>query len=173
MARYDVPIGPAIVEFGTVDPVVFDITIGGIVFSVETSQHNVTVDQHGETPVKSILLGRTAQVTVPFALRDLERLKSVIPNSEFVPDSSDPSKMKILVRADAGYDMTAIADKLVVKPTDQTATPNDWITLPFAAPSADMEITYTSDNEQVFNITFTAYPDDDGVLYILGDESAQ
>jgi len=126
MARYDVPIGPAIVEFGSTDPVVFDITIGGIVFSVETSQHNVTVDQHGETPVKSILLGRTAQVTVPFALRDLERLKAVIPNSEFVQDSADPSKMKIMVRADAGYDMTEIADKLVVKPTDQSATPNDY-----------------------------------------------
>lgn len=172
MAGINVPIGPAVVEYGdTADKVVFDITKGGIQFSATTSKQDITVDQYGDTVVKSILKGRTAQVTVPFALYDLAKLATVIPNSELVGTGDSA---KINVKAQAGFDLLTNAKKLVIKPTDPDATPNDYITVPLAGALADPEYTFNADNERIVNITFIAYPDlaNDGVLYVLGDETA-
>jgi hypothetical protein len=171
----NIPLGAAIVEFGEgAEMVSFDITKGGIVFTPTTSKQDTTVDQYGDTPVKSTLKGRTAQVTVPFALYDLEKLSATIPNSEYVEDSTDSTKKKLVVKSQSGYDLLKDAKKLVIKPTDPTTTANDWVTLPLAVASADPEYTYDSDNERIANITFVGYPDldNDGVLYILGDETA-
>lgn len=167
----NVPIGAAIVEYGEGDDmVIFDITKGGINFGVSTSVQEVTVDQYGETPVKSIMKGRKAETTVPFALHDLKRLSKVMPNSKFVENGD---KQALFVSAQAGFDMLSTAKKMVIKPTDPNATANDWITVPNAAASADPDYTYDPDNERVANITFSAFPDTDGTLYILGDETVK
>jgi hypothetical protein len=117
--------------------------------------------------------GRTCEVTVPFALHDLEKLSKVIPNSTFTTSGTAPNeKFKLVVSAQAGYDMLSNAKKLVIKPTDPQATANDWITVPLAGAIADPEYTFDSDNERIVNITFVGYPDvDTGELYILGDET--
>lgn len=167
----NVPIGAAIVEYGEgADMVVFDITKGGISFGVSTSVQEVTVDQFGETPVKSIMKGRKAETTVPFALHDLKRLGKVMPNSKYVEDGE---KQALIVSAKAGFDMLSTAKKMVIKPTDPQATPNDWITVPLAAASADPDYTFDPDNERIANITFNAFPESDGTLYILGDETVK
>ncbi|MCS1350322.1 hypothetical protein NXZ84_01855 [Mechercharimyces sp. CAU 1602] len=170
----DVPIGPAIVEFGSTEPIVFDITKGGVVFSVETSVQDITVDQYGDTPVKTILKGRAAQVKIPLAEYDLERISQVMPDSELVTDSADAQKKKLIVKANAGFNVMTLADKLVIKPTDPNSTVNDYITIPLAAPMADIESTYDSDNVRIYNVTFKAYVDKDNgnQLFILGDETA-
>lgn len=165
-----VPIGPAIVEYGDGDDkVVFDITKGGIVFTAETTKQDTTVDQYGDTPVKSIMKGMTAQATVPFALHDLKRIATAIPGSELVVEND---KTKLMVNAAAGYDMLKNAKPLVIKPTDPDATEEDWITIPLAGAIADPNYTYDSDNERVTNITFPAYPDMDrkGLLYVMGED---
>lgn len=172
----DVPLGPAIVEYGTgVDMVTFDITKGGIVFSSSSTKQDITVDQYGDTVVKSVFKGRTCQVVVPFALQDLVRLAKAIPNSELFTDATVPAtpKLKLEVYSQAGYNMTANAKKLVIKPTDPQATPNDWIVVPLAAPLTDPEYTYNADNERIANITFAGYPNlsNKGLLYIMGDET--
>ena len=175
MAGINVPIGPAKVEYGEgVDMVTFDITKGGIVFSSTTNKQDITVDQYGDTPVKSIMKGRTCQVTVPFALYDLEKLSKVIPNSTFVKSGTAPNeKLKLTVNAQAGTDLLSAAKKLVIKPTAPGTTANDWVTIPLAGALADSEMTYDSDNERIQNITFVGYPDvDTGELFILGDETA-
>lgn len=164
----NVPIGPGKVEFGKTTPKVFDITKGGIKFSVNTSKQDVTVDQYGDTPVKSILKGRTCQVVVPFALSDLEKLEAVTPNSVL---KTDGTKQKLEVFAQAGYDLLQDADQVVIKPTSPGTTANDWITIPLGAPMADLDYTYDSDNERIVNITFVGYPDEAGLLYFLGDET--
>ncbi|MFD1444265.1 hypothetical protein [Thermoactinomyces vulgaris] len=170
----DVQIGPAIVEFGTTDPVVFNITKGGIVLSHEDSVQDVTVDQYGETPVKSILTGRTATVTVPFAVYDLEKLVRAIPNSELVTDTANPAKKQLIVKGSSGYNLLNNGDKLVIKPTDPTATPNDWVTVPVAVPSTQIELTYDNETERIYNVTFRAFPDMDNgdALFIFGDTTA-
>jgi hypothetical protein len=175
MAGINVPIGPATVEYGDgVDVVVFDITKGGIQFQSTTSKQDTTVDQYGDTIVKSITKGGTAQVTVPFALHDLEKLSAVIPNSDYVEDGMDSTKKKITVKSQAGFDLLGAAKKLIIKPTSAGTTANDWVTIPLAGVITDPQYTYDSDSERVSNITFTAFPDldADGALYILGDETA-
>lgn len=173
MPGINVPVGPAIVEFDEgPNKVTFDITKGGINFQMSTSVQEIKVDQFGETPVKTIMKGRTARVTVPFALYDLDKLAKVIPNAVLVTDSGDPTKKKIQVKSTAGFDMLSAAKKLVIKPTDPNATPNDYITIPLAAPTTDIEYAYDSDSERVAKITFEAYPDANGVLFIMGDETA-
>ncbi|ABY46827.1 hypothetical protein [Bacillus mycoides] len=166
----NVPIGAAIVEYGEgTDMVKFDITKGGITFGASTSVQEVTVDQYGETPVKAIMKGRKAETTVPFALHDLEKLAMVMPNTKLHVQGE---KKKLVVNAQAGFDMLSTARKMVIKPTDPNATANDWITIPLAGASADPDYTYDSDNERVTNVTFNAYPNmETGELYILGDES--
>lgn len=168
MAQLNVPIGPAVVEFGKTDPAIFDITKGGIVLTLETEVHDTTVDQFGNTPVKSVILGRNAQVVVPMAEYDLQKLSTVMPDSEFYEDGD---KMKLVVNANSGFDLLALADKLVIKPTDANATPNDYVTIPLAGPMADIEATYDSENERIYNITFKAYVDSENnnQLFILGD----
>lgn len=173
MAGINVPIGPATVEFGeTGDLTVFDITKGGIQFQATTNKQDITVDQYGDTPVKSIMKGRTCQVTVPFALHDIEKLSKVIPNSTLVTDATTPTKKKLTVKSQSGFDLLGAAKKLVIKPTDASASANDYITIPLAGALADPEYTFDSDNERIVNITFVGYPDTDGTLYILGDTTA-
>ena len=174
MAGINVPIGPAKVEYGEgADLVTFDITKGGIKFQATTNKQDITVDQYGDTPVKSIMKGRTCEVTVPFALHDLDKLSKVIPNSTLVTDGTTSTKKKLVVNSQSGYDMLGNAKKLVIKPTDPQSTANDWITIPIAGAIADPEYTFDSDNERIINITFVGYPDvDTGELYILGDETA-
>jgi hypothetical protein len=173
MSTINVPIGPAKVEFGSGTPIVFDITKGGIQFQATTNTQGITIDQYGDTPVKTISKGGTAQVVVPFALHDLDKLAQVIPNSTLSTDALDATKKKLVVKSQAGSDLTLNAKKLVVKPTDVNATPNDWITLPFAVAIANIDYTYNSDSERVANVTFAAYPDvtNGGILYVLGDET--
>jgi hypothetical protein len=170
----NVPIGPAKVEYGaTGSPTIFDITKGGIKFKVTTNKQDITVDQFGDTPVKSIMKGRTCEVTVPFALSDLDKLSKVIPNSVLTTDTASPTKKKLVVNAQAGTDLLAGAQKLVIKPTAPTATANDWITIPLAGAMADLDYSYDSDNERICNITFVGYPDPTtGELFVLGDETA-
>lgn len=168
--RINVPIGPAIVEYGEgPDQVIFDITKGGIVFTATTNKQDTTVDQYGDTPVKSIVKGGVAQVVVPFALHDLKRLSSVFPGSKLVTKGE---KKKLNVYSKAGYDLLKNAKKLVVKPTDPDATEEDWITIPLAGAIADPNYTYDSDNERVTNVTFPAYPDlsREGLLYVMGED---
>lgn len=174
MAGINVPIGPAKVEYGEGGSLVtFDITKGGIKFQATTNKQDIMVDQYGDTPVKSILKGRTCEVTVPFALHDLDKLAKVIPNSVLVTDATTPTKKKLVVNGKAGFDLLSVAKKLVIKPTSPDATPNDWVTIPIAGAIVDSELTYDSDNERIQNITFFGYPDiTTGDLYILGDATA-
>ncbi|MEH7223853.1 hypothetical protein V7112_08530 [Bacillus sp. JJ1566] len=169
----NVPIGPAEVEFGDTEPTLFDITKGGIVFSANFSKQDITVDQLGDTPVKSILKGGTCQLVVPFALNDLKKLGSVTPGSKYGEDITDPENVKrrLNVYAKAGLDLLNAAEKVVVKPTSPGTTPNDYITIPIGSPLPEVQWTYNSDNERVANITFVGYPDTDGLLYFLGDEA--
>jgi hypothetical protein len=173
MPVIDVPIGPGEVEFGKTDPTLFDITKGGIVFRANLTKQDITVDQFGDTPVKSIIKGGTCQVVVPFALSDLKKLGVVTPNSKYAEDITDPANIKkrLNVYAQAGHNLLGDADQLVLKPTSPGTTANDYITVPLASPMTDIEWTYNSDNERIANITFIGYPDTDGLLYFLGDST--
>ncbi len=171
--KINVPIGPAIVEYGVgADLAKYDITKGGITATLTYTQKDTTVDQYGDTPVKSIVKGVAFQVVVPFAVHDLERLSKVMPNSTY---QKSGEKELITITGLAGFDLLANAKPLVVKPIDPEATPNDWVTVPMAGAMANVEYTYDSDNERIANITFIAYVDTDkgGKLVQFGDTTIE
>lgn len=168
--KIDVKIGPAIVEYGEgADKVVYDITKGGIVFTATFTKQDVTVDQYGDTPVKAIIKGLTAQVVVPFALHNLKKIATVTPGSELITQNG---KTKLNVYAAAGYDMLKNAKPMVIKPTDPDSTEDDWITIPQASPLPELNYAYDSDNERITNITFASYPDMSrkGLAFVFGED---
>jgi hypothetical protein len=169
----DVPLGPAKAEYGTTDPTIYEVTKGGVKFQANTTKKDITIDQFGDTPVKSVIKGRTCQATIPMAESDLKKLFVAIPNAQYGEDNTDPLNVKkrINVYANAGYNLIQDADQLVIKPTSSDTTPNDYITIPNAVPLTDVDWTFDSDNERIAMVTFVGYPDADGLLYFLGDES--
>jgi hypothetical protein len=169
----NVPLGPAKAEYGTTSPTIYEVTKGGVNFQANTTKKDITIDQFGDTPVKSVLKGRTCQARIPMAESDLKKLFVAIPNAKYAEDATNPEavKKRIDVYANAGYNLMQDADKLVIKPTSSDTTPNDYITIPNAVPLTDVDWTFDADNERIAMVTFVGYPDADGLLYILGDES--
>jgi hypothetical protein len=169
----DVPLGPATAEYGATTPTIYNVTKGGVNFKANTTKKDVTIDQFGDTPVKSVIKGRTCQATIPMAESDLKKLFVAIPNAKYAEDATDPEavKKRIDVYANAGYNLMQDADKLVIKPTSDDTTANDYVTIPNAVPLTDVDWTYDADNERIALVTFVGYPDSEGLLYTLGDES--
>lgn len=172
LGAINIPVGPAILEYGEgADMVTFAHTKGGIKFKSQTTIKNTTIDQFGDTPVASRIKGRTAEVEAPSVEYDLEKFAKAIPNSKLFVDSVDPTKRKLEVYAGAGYNLMKDAKKLVVKPTDPLATKDEWITIPKAVATTDLDSNFDPDNERITKITFIAYPEDTDVLFYLGDEA--
>lgn len=62
------------------------LTKGGVEVEVATSTHEVTVDQHGNTPIGELITGRTVSATVPLVETTLDNLLSIMPGSTLVTD---------------------------------------------------------------------------------------
>nr|WP_313782805.1 hypothetical protein [Paenibacillus larvae] len=124
-------------------------------FTANTETKDVTVDQYGENTDGQDYQGRTAKVTVPFALYDLDRLAKVMPNATYssLQGRGQTPKKKIEVTVSTGFSLSS-AKPLVIKPIDPNATANDWITIFQAVPTADPEYTYDSDKERIVKIEF-------------------
>ncbi|MDP4549847.1 hypothetical protein Q9251_03020 [Alkalihalobacillus macyae] len=165
-------LGACSLEFGEdTEQVIIDSTKGGVQFTVESEVKEITDDQNGSTPRKTILKGRRAVIEVPMLEIDLKKIAAAMPNSKLTVHGSDPNKAKLEVYSEAGYDLSQDERKLVLKP-DQSD--EEWITFPLAQPSADINFTYDDDNERIANIKFMAMPqktaEAKNLLYIIGDE---
>ncbi|NUU73776.1 hypothetical protein [Paenibacillus xylanilyticus] len=170
----NIKLGPCAVYVnkGKPDEVYFGTTKGGVVLTYEETSREVTMDQTGTTPLKEIVTGRTANVAVPFGEYDHEKLLTVLPGSRMIVDSTDPNKKRVVVNATKVIDLLQYAKELTLVPLAEGTTPNDYITLPKAAPRANLNYTYDYDNELITNVTFKAFPDDNGDLISFGDPDA-
>lgn len=167
-----IKLGPCKVTFDAdgAQPVVFETTQGGVTLTYEEETREVTVDQRGNTPVKEIVIGRTATIEVPFAEYDLEKLAKIIPGATLVVNGTDPDKKRIEVSADNVIDLFDYAKKVKLEPLN--GTPDDAVILYKAAPRPQLNYTYSYEGELITNVTFKAYPDSDGKLIAFGDEQA-
>lgn len=161
--NYDAPVA---------DQIVFEATQGGVVLNYTETTRDTNIDQYGSTPVKRTITGRTAEVTVPFAEKDIEKMESIIPGSTLVVNANDPTKKRLDVNAGKVIDLLTVAKKLVIIPLAEGTTPEDYVTLYSAAPQANLEYTYSYDNELITNVTFVGFPDDDANLISFGDPDA-
>ncbi|CAM3358559.1 hypothetical protein HP548_02940 [Paenibacillus taichungensis] len=166
----NIKLGPCKVVFGTgADKIEFGTTKGGVVLTYEETSREVTMDQTGTTPLKEIITGRTAAVAVPFGEYDQEKLLTVLPGSRLVVDTTDPTKKKVVVNATKVIDLLGFAKQMTLIPLAEGTTPNDYVTLPFAAPRANLNYTFDYDNELITNITFKGFPNENGDLIEFGD----
>jgi len=68
------------------DGVDLGYTKGGVEVEVQTTTHEVKVDQFGETPIAELITGRTVSVKAPLAETTLENIVAIMPDSELVSD---------------------------------------------------------------------------------------
>lgn len=166
----NVKLGPCTVTFGGVD---LGLTKGGVEVSFTTQRHEVTVDQFGTSVINDIIMGRTGKVKVPMAETDLTKLLAVIPGSVLVTDATTPTKKKLTVPNGAGISLLDLAKELVCHPTNAGTSKNDDVTVPLASPAGDITFTFAVENERVYAIEFSMYPDaETGALFIMGDKTA-
>lgn len=166
----NVRLGACNVEFDGVD---LGLTKGGVEVTLTTNKHEVTVDQFGSTIVNDIIMGRVGTVKVPMVETDLAKLLAVFPGATLVTDATTPTKKKLNIPTGAGISLVDTAAKLVLHPyaLAENDKSEDFI-VPLASPNASMSFTFSHDQERIYTVEFSMYPDADGLLVIFGDETA-
>jgi hypothetical protein len=167
----NVKLGVCNVTFGATD---LGYTKGGVEVAVTTETHKVNVDQFGNSTINEYILGREVTVTVPLAETTLENLIATMPGATLVSDAGTPAKKKVLLSTGVGMSLLDLAQKLVLHPTaNAVGNKADDFTVSKAMTPGQMTFVYRKDEERIYNVVFTGYPDPvTGVVAIVGDESA-
>lgn len=171
----NVKIGVCRVLFGTAGAEVdLGYTKGGVEFDVTTDTHEVTVDQFGETPISEYIMARKVTVAVPLAETTLENMVAVMPGATLVTDGTDPAKKKVEVPTGIGSNLLLLAKQLILHPYGKAEDDlSEDITIPLAATAGALKFAYKVDDERVYNVEFKAYPDSNGLMFTVGDPSAE
>lgn len=166
-----VQLGACSVVFGSTD---LGLTKGGVEIQIQTESYKIMVDQFGNTEINEYIIGRTCSVTVPMAETDLTKLNLCLPGSSIVTDAVDSTKKKLVTPNAVGQSLLAVAQKLTCHPIARSAgdKSQDFV-VPITAPKGDLNFGFKLNEERVYNVIFTGYPDlTTGTLFIMGDETA-
>ena len=150
----NVKLGVCNVLFDGVD---LGYTKGGVEVEVQTTTHEVTVDQHGSTPLAELITGRTVTANVPLAETTLENLVAIMPGARLITDgvratgsvtlNSNPSigdsvtfagftfeftdtpvgAYDVKIGADKNATAAALAEKINAAPVPYTAAVNNAV----------------------------------------------
>lgn len=167
----NIKLGVCSVKFGGED---LGLTKGGVEVEVATTTHKVTVDQFGNLEVKEYVTGRKVTVKVPLAETTLDRLKEIVPGSTLVTDGVDPLKKKLEVKHGTGTELRALAKALLLHPTaNAAADKSEDFEVPLAMTPGAFNFAYKLDEERIYSVEFTGYPDSTtGLLFVVGDKTA-
>jgi hypothetical protein len=167
----NIQLGACIVTFDGDD---LGLTKGGVEVTLSTTTYKITVDQFGGTEVNEYITGRTATVKTPLAETSLDRLQVAFPGSTLVTDATVQTKKKLNGATGVGISLRSLAGELNLHPKPlATSDKSQDFTLPIASPKGDLTFSYKHDEERVYSIEFTGYPDlTTGLLFIIGDKSA-
>lgn len=146
-------------------------TKGGVDVTVSTETHEVQVDQHGQTPINEYIMGRTVTVKVPLAETTLENLVKIMPGATLVGGSG--SIARVDVPTAVGTSLVELARELILHPINKPDTDKseDFI-VHLAATAGALEFAYKLEDERIFNSEFKGYPNEDGLLFSVGDPLA-
>lgn len=159
MARENIKLGACDVTFKTVP---LGLTKGGVEVSVETNTYPITVDQHGETAVDEFITKRQFKVTVPLAETKIELLGLALPGSEVVNG-------QLVVKDAIGLSLIDSAGPLQLVPTTGGSA-DEPITFLKANTAGNFSFAYRHNEERVYNVEFTIYPDEEGTLGTFGTQ---
>lgn len=157
MARENIKLGACNATFkGTA----LGLTKGGVEVSVETTTYPITVDQHGETAVDEFITKRQFRITVPLAETSLALLGLALPGSEVVSG-------QLVVKNAVGLSLIDGAGVLTLVPTSggNSDEPVEFVK---ANTAGNFSFAYRHNEERIYNVEFTAYPDEQGVLARFG-----
>lgn len=158
----NVKIGVCKLTFGTVD---LGYTKGGVDVEVTTDTHKTTIDQFGNTPISEYIMGRSIVVTAPLAETTMENLSATMPGTLV----EGTTEKKATVSTGVGTNLRDGAQELRLHPIGLSDTDqSEDLVIPFAATAGAMKFAYKIDDERIFNVQFTGYPDDTGALFYMG-----
>lgn len=165
-------LGPCEINFGDADGE-DDLgkTEGGVVVTFSTDVADLMSDQHGTSPEDQVISGQGALIVCPLADITLSNLALALNQS--VKTSGDDSG--VAGASLVGTKLSTKANSLLLKKYISGAVSEDtqnWVRFPKAAPQGNFDYSFTKDGQRIINLTFIAFPDDDGYLYYLGDETA-
>ena len=164
----NVKLGVCTVKYNNVD---LGYTKGGVEVTVKTDTHKVNIDQFGKTPINEYIMGRDVQVKVPLAETTLENLVKIMPGATLITDGVDPTKKVVNVNTGVGTNLLDIAQALVLRPVGKTDASEDF-TIFKAATAGALNFAYKLEDERIFNVEFSGYPDANGKLFAVGDTTA-
>jgi len=164
----NVKLGVCTVKFNGVD---LGYTKGGVEVTVKTDTHKVNIDQFGKTPINEYIMGRDVQVKVTLAETTLENLVKIMPGATLITDGVDPTKKVVNVNTGVGTNLLDIAQTLVLRPVGKTDASEDF-TVFKAATAGALNFAYKLEDERIFNVEFSGYPDANGKLFAVGDTTA-
>jgi hypothetical protein len=167
----NVRLGACNVKYGTVD---LGLTKGGVAVTISTQQKAITVDQFGQTVLNDFIMGRTGTVKVPMAESDLVKLCAVIPGSTLVTDHIDATKKKLLIPSAVGQSLLDTALPLLLHPTaNADSNKSEDVLIGLAAPGGNITFDFQAENERIYLVEFTMYPDPaTGLMLTVGDPTA-
>lgn len=137
------------------------LTKGGVELEVQTQTHETKVDNFGETIVNEFIQGRSLMIKVPMAETHLENLAQIMPGAVI-----NAAKDHVAVSNGNGISLYASAGALILTPVND---PNDVITIPLANTAGSITFAYKHNEERVFNVEFTGYPNvSTGAMFTVG-----
>lgn len=164
----NVKLGVCTVKFNGVD---LGYTKGGVEVTVKTDTHKVNIDQFGKTPINEYIMGREVTVKVPLAETTLDNLVKIMPGATLVTDAVTPTKKVVNVQTGIGTNLLDIAQALVLRPVGKTDASEDF-TVFKAATAGALNFAYKLEDERIFSVEFSGYPDSNGKLFAVGDTTA-
>lgn len=146
-------LGPCEVTFNSVS---LGKTKGGVKFRYTEETKPVNEDQAGVSNVDEISVGYSAcEVEIPLSRSSLTTLSTVLKGATL-------QGSKLSVYNQVGESMYDNAALLVLKQIINGAATTDatkWLNIPKAAPKADFEVSFDSDNQRVYKTLFKGFPD--------------
>ena len=175
----NIRLGACIVTFGG-QPL--GLTKGGVDVEFVTETKKIEVDQFGKTPVNEFIMGRMVKVKIPLAETDVDAMHRVLSAvgstlDPGVTTGTAPNQVttgKFVTITDAvGTSLRASAQQLVLHPKILPLNDkSEDLIIPIANTPGSFTFSYKVEDERVFTLEFTGYPDQDtGVLLIYGDNT--
>lgn len=148
-------------------------TQGGVEVTVSTDTHDTMIDQFGKTIVAQTIMSRNCKVKVPLAETTLENMVKIMPGATLVGTTTK----RVDVPTAVGTDLLSIAKVLVLRPlrlatlTGGAEKAEDFIVWK-ASTGGALNFAYKVEDERVYDVEFTAYPDANNKLFSYGNEAA-
>lgn len=146
-------------------------TQGGVDFSVATQTHKVEIDQFGKTAINEYVMGRDAKVKVPLAETTITNMAVLFPVKSGNAGIEGTTAQRFGVDTGVGADLLSSAKLLSLHPVSKADYDfSDDIVIPLANTPGALQFAYKLENERIFNVDFTGYPDPaSSMLFFAGN----